>query len=508
MWCCRQPKDAQWAKLLFLGNISHAKIATSMIPCNRGTLSRVQSEVLIRVRPKHVQHRFLRSVPCGEFLAWSPGKWGIGEATATRCRKTFSVLASSNRAGPEVVEIDNCVATRFNIRDGYPHSLELLRAFVEEKHGLIRDGNRIDRRSDFVVSGFHTGDDFDGMSVRSSHKHTAGGTVRARPRTHTRENYRMWEKRPLTKRAASPISSRKRTAPFPRRPKPAEKPRLAPPHSTRTIRASATCTCAIRFSIRSRSVLALDSVLRWMEAASSSSSYCGRRMTLPTFPVATKPGKAVGCRNSRSKESGRLIRDEHQCRQKVDGDGDHFGSIEGGSGGRESRCRFTKEHDPSIPTSRSIARGFRSERGMQRGGDPRRSDPPTKPLIRVPGHERRRPYSTFHRFKKMEQETRKVFFSLSCNGTDTGDSHGFRGTANISSAEVGDGAGAGDDENNKTRFSANFGRKEAWTSTPEPTLRTQGPYLGKNGCTSQGAQVEACRSWINPKRWAFSGVKV
>ncbi|CAM9678620.1 unnamed protein product [Ectocarpus fasciculatus] len=75
-------------------------------------LRRFQSEVLVRVRPKSVQHRFLKHVHCGEFLAWSPGKWSIGEATAARCRQTFTVLAASNRAGPEVVEIGNCLATR------------------------------------------------------------------------------------------------------------------------------------------------------------------------------------------------------------------------------------------------------------------------------------------------------------------------------------------------------------------------------------------------------------
>lgn len=77
---------------------------------------RVQGEVLVRVRPKSTQHRFLKHVHCGEFLAWSPGKWSIDESNAARCRRTFTVLASSNRAGAEVLEIDNWVATRYRTR--------------------------------------------------------------------------------------------------------------------------------------------------------------------------------------------------------------------------------------------------------------------------------------------------------------------------------------------------------------------------------------------------------
>lgn len=78
--------------------------------------NRVQGEVLVRVRPKSTQHRFLKHVHCCEFLAWSPGKWSIDESTAARCRRTFTVLASSNRAGAEVLEIDNCIATRYGTR--------------------------------------------------------------------------------------------------------------------------------------------------------------------------------------------------------------------------------------------------------------------------------------------------------------------------------------------------------------------------------------------------------
>lgn len=74
--------------------------------------SRLQSEVVVRVRPKSIQHRFLKHVRCSEFLAWSPGRWTLGEATVVRCRRSYTVLAASARAGPEVVEIGNCVATR------------------------------------------------------------------------------------------------------------------------------------------------------------------------------------------------------------------------------------------------------------------------------------------------------------------------------------------------------------------------------------------------------------
>lgn len=75
-------------------------------------LTRSQSEVLVRVRPKRIQHKFLKHIKRGEFLAWSPGSWTIGAKTAASCRHDFTVLATSAGARPEVVEIGNCLATR------------------------------------------------------------------------------------------------------------------------------------------------------------------------------------------------------------------------------------------------------------------------------------------------------------------------------------------------------------------------------------------------------------
>lgn len=97
--------------------------------------------------------------------------------------------------------------------------------------------------------------------------------------------------------------------------------------------------------------------------------------------------------------------------------------------------------------------------------------------------------------EQMEQETRKVFFSLSCNGTTSGGDHvSFGGTAKSVSAGVDarahghqrEGAKADDGNDNKIRFSANFGRKEAWTSNPEPTLRMQGTTNPKTQARDSG----------------------
>lgn len=64
------------------------------------------------MRPQSIQNRLLTHVRCGEFLAWGPGRWNLGKEAAASCRRSFVILASSAKAGPEVVEIGNCVATR------------------------------------------------------------------------------------------------------------------------------------------------------------------------------------------------------------------------------------------------------------------------------------------------------------------------------------------------------------------------------------------------------------
>ncbi|CAM9772618.1 unnamed protein product, partial [Ectocarpus sp. 13 AM-2016] len=243
---------------------------------------RFQSEVLVRVRPKSIQHRFLKHVHCGEFLAWSPGKWSIGEATAARCRQTFTVLAASNRAGPEVVEIGNCLATRFNVRHGYQHSTDLLQAFVEDKHIHIRDENRIDRGSEFVMNGMQTADDFDGMSVSSSHKQAAAAAEAATGYESERNSSRR--RLPQDDNGEATTTPCKRTVPFPRRPQPAEKPRFAPPQCTRAIRvSSATSGRRGRTKDNDPSVLVGNATCIGGEATSGErggdDSHCGARTT-------------------------------------------------------------------------------------------------------------------------------------------------------------------------------------------------------------------------------------
>ena len=89
------------------------KLPTVVFTC----ANRFQSEVLVRIRPNSRTHTLLRrAVHCGEFLAWSPGRWDVGEATAAFCRRSFAVLASSQRAGPEIIEVGNCLATRYDMR--------------------------------------------------------------------------------------------------------------------------------------------------------------------------------------------------------------------------------------------------------------------------------------------------------------------------------------------------------------------------------------------------------
>ncbi|CAM9678550.1 unnamed protein product, partial [Ectocarpus fasciculatus] len=131
----------------------------------------------------------------------------------------------------------------FNIRHGYQHSTGVLQAFVEDKHILIRDENRIDRGSEFVMNGMQTADDFDGMSVRSSHKQAAAAADAATGYASERRPSRR--RLPQDKNRETTTTPCKRTVPFPRRPQPAEKPRFAPPQSTRAIRAAAAAAAAV-----------------------------------------------------------------------------------------------------------------------------------------------------------------------------------------------------------------------------------------------------------------------
>ncbi|CAM9967825.1 unnamed protein product, partial [Ectocarpus sp. 12 AP-2014] len=498
----------------------------------------------------------------------SPGKWSIGEATAARCRQTFTVLAASNRAGPEVVEIGNCLATRFNVRHGYQQSTDLLQAFVEDKHILIRDENRIDRGSEFVMNGMQTVDDFDGMSVRSSHKQAAAAAEAATAYESERRSSRR--RLPQENNREATTTPCKRTVPFPRRPQPAEKPRFAPPQCTRAIRvSSATSERRGRTKDSDPSVLVGNATCIGGEATGGErggdDSHCGARTTRLGDDVDTgvhggggqrqggttaadpvgrrrvlmaRMGEGLGVDLSpamdallrreehlreanigestlprgteddvdrRHDEQGKLKRQQEQYHPQHDTSG---GSDENGTTRTRDDDMLSRVRSPENTSEPASCNRSRKARSFAGGGGDRHRDVAMGWVVRVPGQERRRPYNSFHRFRKMERETRNVFFSLGCG---SGSEKGCEGVAGENKArDTSRGAGADGNAVKVKRFSANFGRKEAWTPMSEPEIRTQGPYLGKNGCASstKTTSLNPRRLLTNPKRWKFSGSKV
>lgn len=84
----------------------------------------------------------------------------------------------------------------------------------------------------------------------------------------------------------------------------------------------------------------------------------------------------------------------------------------------------------------------------------------------------------------MEQKTRRVFFSLGSGSVHGKAASGPKGleaqqqeagvVATESGQKILQKGTVSHGDNNKQRFSANFGRKEAWESVEQPTIRTQG----------------------------------
>eukprot|EP00752_Nemacystus_decipiens_P009374 g8377.t1 len=453
-----------------------------------------KSEVLVRVRPKSIQHRFLKHVPCGEFLAWSPGKWSIGEGTAACCRRSFAVLGASNRAGPEIVELDNCLATRFTSRQAYQHATGLLQSFVMHKNYLIRSQSRIDRGSDFVMKGFQQ-DDFDGLSVTSSHKQqqeAAATACAARRKAPEGAASRRRQQQGIPKDPAATVSG-KRTAPFPRRPQPAEKPRLAPPHSTRSIRAV---------------------------PATGRGRMQGKDLSL----LAGRKGGGEG--------------DGRYGAQRAAGGGDEGGLA--GVGALTPHHGETRAH--GVGKSRGVDPQGRRRVLMERVGEglgldlspvidalllgkecdattvPNDGQSPrtarTAPAApgRAPGDGTGLTSCELGVVKadrnQMGEKTRHVFFSLgggSVHDSVAASEQKHReepqqagDAATKPQQQAGDvatntGTAVSHGNDNKQRFSANFGRREAWQSLDQPTIRTQ------------GAQTQ--HLFTNPKRWTFSGSK-
>ncbi|CAN0496593.1 unnamed protein product, partial [Ectocarpus sp. 12 AP-2014] len=431
-------------------------------------------------------------------------------ATAARCRQTFTVLAASNRAGPEVVEIGNCLATRFNVRHGYQQSTDLLQAFVEDKHILIRDENRIDRGSEFVMNGMQTVDDFDGMSVRSSHKQAAAAAEAATAYESERRSSRR--RLPQENNREATTTPCKRTVPFPRRPQPAEKPRFAPPQCTRAIRvSSATSERRGRTKDSDPSVLVGNATCIGGEATGGErggdDSHCGARTTRLEANIgeSTLPRGTEDDVDRRHDEQGKLKRQQEQYHPQHDTSG---GSDENGTTRTRDDDMLSRVRSPENTSEPASCNRSRKARSFAGGGGDRHRDVAMGWVVRVPGQERRRPYNSFHRFRKMERETRNVFFSLGCG---SGSEKGCEGVAGENKArDTSRGAGADGNAVKVKRFSANFGRKEAWTPMSEPEIRTQGPYLGKNGCASstKTTSLNPRRLLTNPKRWKFSGSKV
>lgn len=84
----------------------------------------------------------------------------------------------------------------------------------------------------------------------------------------------------------------------------------------------------------------------------------------------------------------------------------------------------------------------------------------------------------------MEEKTRHLFFSLGTgsvhDGVSASEPKGLEAPqqagpdASESGRQRKAGTAASHHDNNKHRFSANFGRKEAWQWVEQPTIRTQG----------------------------------
>ncbi|CAM9138126.1 unnamed protein product, partial [Ectocarpus sp. 6 AP-2014] len=397
----------------------------------------------------------------------------------------------------------------FNVRHGYQHSTDLLQAFVEDKHILTRDENRIDRGSEFVMNGMHTADDFDGMSVRSSHKQAAAAAEAATGYASERRSSRR--RLPQGNNREATTTPCKRAVPFPRRPQPAEKPRFAPPQSTRAIRvSSATSERRGRTKDNDPSVLVGNATCIGGEATGGrcggGDSHCGARTTgLATTGESTLPRGTEDNVDRRHDEQGKIRRQQEQYHPQHDTSG---GGAENGTTRTRDDDTLSRVRSPENTSEPASCNRSRKARSVAGGGGERRWDVAVGSVVRVPGQERRRPYNNFHRFRKMERETRNVFFSLGCG---SGSGKGCEGVAGENKArDTSRGAGADGNAISVKRFSANFGRKEAWTPMSEPEIRTQGPYLGKNGCASstKTTSFNPRHLLTNPKRWKFSGSKV
>ncbi|CAN0499189.1 unnamed protein product, partial [Ectocarpus sp. 12 AP-2014] len=399
----------------------------------------------------------------------------------------------------------------FNVRHGYQHSTHLLQAFVEDKHILIRNENRIDRGSEFVMNGMQTADDFDGMSVRSSHKQAAAAAAEAAT-GYESERRSSRQRLPQDNNREATTTPCKRTVPFPRRPQPAEKPRFAQPQCTRAIRvSSATSERRGRTKDNDPSVLVGNAACIGGEATGGErggdDSHCGARATrMKTTGESTLPRGTEDVVDRRHDEQGKIKRQQEQCCPHHDTSG---GSAENGTTRTRDDDMLSRVRSPEDTSEPASCNRSRKARSVAGGGGERRRDVAMGSVVRVPGQERRRPYNSFHRFRKMERETRNVFFSLGCG---SGSGKGCKGIAGENKVrDTSQGAGADGNAINVKRFSANFGRKEAWTPMSEPEIRTQGPYLGKNGCASSTKTTTSLnprRLLTNPKRWRFSGSKV
>ncbi|CAN0156987.1 unnamed protein product [Ectocarpus sp. 4 AP-2014] len=360
------------------------------------------------------------------------------------------------------------------------------------------------------MNGMQTADDFDGMSVRSSHKQAAAAAEAATGyASETRSSRRRLPKDKNREATTTPC---KRAVLFPRRPQPGEKPRFAPPQSTRAIRvSSATSERRRRTKDNDLSVLVGNPTCVGGGATGGGcggdASHCGARTTgLETTGESTLPRGTEDDADRRHDEQGTMQRQQEQQYLQHDPRG-------GGAGNGPTRTTdddtLSRVRSPENTSEPASCNRLRKARFVADGGGGRRRGVAMGSVVRVPGQERRRPYNSFHRFRKMEGETRNVFFSLGCG---SGSGKGCEGVAGENKArDTSRGAGADGTAINVKRFSANFGRKEAWTPMPEPEIRTQGsPYLGKNGCASSTKTTSLNRRHLltNPKRWMFSGSKV
>ncbi|CAM9361079.1 unnamed protein product, partial [Pylaiella littoralis] len=343
------------------------------------------------------------------------------------------------------------------------------------------------------------------MSAASSHKHKGAVAVAAAAKRHAPEGTASRRRQPQdSKRDAA----KRRAGPFPRRPQPTEKPRFAPPHSTRTVRAAVRATGRGKVQ-DAREKFAGNDIRGEVVGGGDGAGSNGSNRT----QIAAATTRATRGRTSVSEvQAGR------EGRMPA---GDEEYSWRGS--GRDSGLTYPRQWTPCSKersaSRRDTAAAPRRARCVTRRG---RRDAATKALVRVPGHDRRRPYSNFHQFKRMEQETRDIFFSLggSIGGARVNDNRvAGRGQQGTEASRDNACAAAGSGQQNKTEiaahgrntdqplFSAYFGTKQAWTSVQEPAIRTQGPYLGKNWGARRETS-ESKRHLSNLTRWAVIGAKV